>query len=195
MIVCHEFKAKFCMAHIWNLIKKDAGERWDAAALAGEGIVVTFRGDGVELESPAGVGLLNPDSVLILPAGCPAPRRRWTLLSGRSVGVRVNGQLLALGIRALEDKDEILAGGHRMFFSAEEFARVVPFPGLAQPAFCPRCKQKIEPADLAVRCPTCHAWSHQSEKFPCWTYDTACAFCQQQSTALDAGFNFNPATL
>jgi len=95
----------------------------------------------------------------------------------------------------LDDQDEILAGGHRLFFSTEELARVVSFPGLAQPAFCPRCKQKIDLGDQAVCCPSCRAWSHQSEKFPCWTYAQTCALCQQQSTALDAGFNFNPATL
>jgi hypothetical protein len=185
----------YFMPHVWNLIKEGAEEHWEATALSGDGCVATYSGDVVELKSPAGVGLLNPDSVLIVPASTPESPLLWTLLSGRGASVRVNGRLLALGIRALEDKDEILAGGHRMFFSAEELARVVAFPGLAQPAFCPRCKQKIEPSDLAVCCPTCRAWSHQSEKFPCWTYDKSCALCQQQSTALDAGFNFNPATL
>lgn len=183
------------MAHIWNIIKKDAGECWAAAALAGEGHGVICYSDGVELKALVGVGQLVPGSVLILPAGRPTTNPRWTLLAGRGAGVRVNGLPLALGIRALVDKDEILAGGQRLFFSTEELARVVPFPGLAQPAFCPRCKQKIEPSDLAVCCPSCRAWSHQSEKFPCWTYDTTCALCQRQSTALDAGYNFDPATL
>ena len=183
------------MAHIWSLIKENAGERWGAATLAGAGGVVISYSDGLELRSLAGVGQLAPGSLLILPGGRQGNCPRWTLLAGRSAGVRVNGSPLALGIRALVDKDEIWAGGHRIFFSAEELAGVVPFPGLAQPAFCPRCKQKIEPGDLAVCCPACHAWSHQSEKFPCWAYDTTCALCQQQSTALDAGFNFNPATL
>ena len=42
--------------------------------------------------------------------------------------MRVNGLPLALGIRALNDRDEIVAGVHRMFFSTEELARVMPFP-------------------------------------------------------------------
>ena len=145
--------------------------------------------------SPAGVGQLNPGAVLLLPSGRAGTSPRWTLLAGSATGVHINGVPLALGIRVLADKDEIRAAGHRLFFSTEELARVVPFPGLAQPAFCPRCKQQIQPGDLAVCCPSCRAWSHQSEKFPCWTYDQSCALCQRQSTALDAGFSFNPATL
>ncbi len=184
------------MAHVWNLIKKDHGGRWDSAALAGEGCVVVCYSDGVELRSPAGVGQMGLDSILILPAGGYGSIQRWALLAGRQASVRVNGLPLALGILALNDRDEIVAGVHRMFFSTEELARVMPFPGLAQPAFCPRCKQRIEIGDPAVCCPTCHAWSHQTEKFPCWTYNEApCAMCQRQATTLDAGYNFNPATL
>jgi hypothetical protein len=183
------------MPHVWNLVKEDAGGRWVAAALAGDGFVVTCNGDGQELKSPAGAVAAARGSVLILPSGHPDAALRWTLLAGRDAGVRINGLPLALGIRALADKDEILAGGRRLFFSTEELARVIPFPGLAQAAFCPRCKQIIEPGDLAVCCPGCRAWSHQSERYPCWTYGQTCALCQQQSTALDAGFNFNPAAL
>jgi hypothetical protein len=85
--------------------------------------------------------------------------------------------------------------GHRCFFSTEELAQIVSFPGLAQTAFCPRCKQKVEPGDPAVVCPHCHAWHHQSEKYPCWTYGATCALCQVQSTALDAGYAWTPEKL
>jgi hypothetical protein len=182
------------MAHIWNLIKDGAGERWVAVALAGDGCVVACYSDDLGLMSPAGVTQLEPARVLILPTSSPGAGPRWTLLAGRGAGVRVNGRPLALGVRALADKDEILAGGRRLFFSTEELAQAVPFPGLAQPAFCPRCKQRLEPGDLAVCCPACHAWSHQSEKFPCWTYSPTCPLCAQ-GTALDAGYNFDPAAL
>jgi hypothetical protein len=182
------------MAHIWKQIKDGAGDRWAAAALAGDGCAVACYRDGVELKSPAGVAQLECAAVLILPAGSPGAGSRWTLLAGRGAGVRVNGRPIALGVRALADKDEILVGGRRLFFSTEELARAVPFSGLAKPAFCPRCKQKIESGDLAVCCPACHAWSHQSEKYPCWTYSLTCPLCAQAS-ALDAGYNFDPATL
>jgi hypothetical protein len=119
----------------------------------------------------------------------------WTLLGGRETTLRINGQPLVLGIRALRDRDEISIAGQRCFFSMEEFARVVLFPGLAQPACCPRCKQKVEVGDLAVACPHCRAWHHQSEKFPCWTYDSTCALCQLQNTALDAGYAWTPERL
>jgi hypothetical protein len=72
---------------------------------------------------------------------------------------------------------------------------VTPYPGAEQPAFCPRCKQRLERADLAVKCPRCRAWHHQSEKFPCWTYDSTCALCQHQLTALDAGYSWTPEEL
>ena len=107
------------MAHIWNLIKDGAGERWIAVALAGDGCVVACYSDDLGLMSPAGVTQLEPARVLILPTGSPGAGPRWTLLAGRGAGVRVNGRPLALGVRALADKDEILAGGRRLFFSTE----------------------------------------------------------------------------
>lgn len=119
----------------------------------------------------------------------------WTLLAGRDAMVCVNGEALTLGIRALRHGDEIAVAGRRCFFSLEELAGVVAFPGLAQSASCPRCKQKLEPGEPAVACPHCHAWHHQSEEFPCWTYDATCALCQLQSTDLDAGYSWTPEQL
>jgi hypothetical protein len=132
---------------------------------------------------------------MVLPAEGAGPSPTWALLAGPSATLRVNGQPLVLGIRVLRDRDEISFDGHRGFFSTEELAQIVPFPGLPQPAFCPRCKQKMETGDLAVVCPHCRAWHHQSEKYPCWTYGGTCALCQVQSTALDAGYTWTPEKL
>ena len=180
------------MPHFWST---DASGRWAILPLAGEGCAVTSDGDELRVSSSAdGHG---PDStrVLILPSG-PAPHSpSWSLLAGRAAPLFVNGRALPLGLRVLRDKDAICIAGQHLFFSAEELAQVAPFPGLAQPACCPRCKQKLEIRDASVSCPSCHAWHHQSEKFPCWTYDSTCAFCQRQSTALDAGYSWTPEQL
>jgi hypothetical protein len=133
--------------------------------------------------------------VLILPPDGAGVSPSWTLLAGRGVALRVNGQPLILGIRALRDRDEISIAGQRCFFSTEELARVVTCPGLAQPAWCPRCKQQVEPRSPAVACPHCRAWHHESEKFPCWSYEPTCALCQLQPTALDAGYSWTPEML
>jgi hypothetical protein len=178
------------MAHFW--ITNGAGE-WGVHSLAGESCLAVCAEHNVRLTAPADQpGLAE---IRILPPDPTGGSPSWTLLGGREASLRVNGQPLVLGIRALRDRDEISLAGHRCFFSTEELARVVPFPGLAQPAYCPRCKQKVEPGDPAVACPHCRAWHHQSEKFPCWTYGPTCALCQLHSTALDAGYAWTPAML
>lgn len=180
------------MPHFWTM---DSSGKWGILPLGGESCAIALDGDVPRLISPeAGPG---DDSVrvLILPPATMGRSPSWTLLAGRSAPVRVHGRALSLGLRVLRDRDEISVDGRRLFFSTEELARVVPFPGLAQPACCPRCKQKLEPGDSAVCCPGCHGWHHQSETFSCWTYDATCAFCQSNSTALDAGYSWTPEQL
>ena len=171
----------------------DATGEWGIKRLAGESCLVVSTGHDAGFASPAGEPA--PCDIRVLPPGAAGASSSWTLLAGREASLRVNGLPLALGIRALRDRDEISFAGHRLYFSTEELAQIVPFPGLAQPACCPRCKQKLEIGHLAVSCPRCKAWHHQSEKFPCWTYEPTCALCQIQSTALDAGYSWTPASL
>ena len=179
------------MAHVW-LTTNAAGE-WGIQPLAGECCLAGTAGQVLRLTPPAsGPGL---DDVRILPPDAAGVSPSWTLLGGRGAALRVNGQPLALGIRALRDRDEISLAGQRCFFSTEELARIVAFPGLAQPVCCPRCKQKVEAGQLAVACPNCRAWHHQTEEFPCWTYGPTCALCQIQATALDAGYSWTPEML
>jgi hypothetical protein len=180
------------MPHFWST---DASGRWGILPLTSEGCAVTSDGDLLRLTSPVDGHGPETNRVLILPTG-PAPDLpSWSLLAGTAASLRVNGRELPLGIRVLRDKDAICVSGRHLFFSSEELATVAPFPGLAQPACCPRCKQKLEIGDASVCCPSCHAWHHQSEKFPCWTYDSTCAFCQSQATALDAGYAWTPEQL
>jgi hypothetical protein len=116
----------------------------------------------------------------------------WALLAERPGEVHVNGLPVQAGVKVVADRDEIrFAGQPSMFFSTEALAKVAPFPGAAQPLFCPRCKQAIAAGTPSVQCPHCLVWHHQSDDLPCWTYATACSCCDQP-TALDAGFAWTP---
>jgi hypothetical protein len=178
------------MAHFW--LRNDAGE-WGIESLAGE-FCVAVSGGQILLLTPL-ASSLGLAEIRFLPPDAAGVSPSWTLLGGRGAPLRVNGQPVALGIRALHDRDEISFARQRCFFSTEELVRIIAFPGLVQPACCPRCKQKVEMGQPAVACPHCRAWHHQSEKFPCWTYEPTCALCQIQATALDAGYSWAPGML
>jgi hypothetical protein len=118
---------------------------------------------------------------------------QWALIGAAGSAVCVNGESLALGLRALVDRDEIRCGESREYFSAETLPLVASMPAGARPLRCPRCKQVIVPGSLAVRCPNpqCGAWHHQSDELPCWTYTPACSLCPQP-TPLDGGYRWTP---
>lgn len=118
----------------------------------------------------------------------------WVLVSAGKAGVRINGMPVFMGIRVLQDQDEICVAGERVFFSTERLAHVDAFPGDESPIFCPRCKQLIPRGSPVVRCPQCQVFHHQSEELPCWTYSNTCALCGQ-STTLDASYRFTPEDL
>ena len=197
VLIVLQNKREFFVSHLWTLNALENGERcWRATSLSRESCALTLASGGLRLGAPARGPALATSVVSILAAALPGARPVWTLLAGPQCMVRINAQPLGLGIRVLRDRDEISFAGQRCFFSTEEFARIVPFSGLAQPAaHCPRCKQRMEPGEPAVACPHCRAWHHQSEKYPCWTYATTCALCQIQSTALDAGYSWTPEML
>jgi len=157
------------MAHLW--LPEDGDAAWTRQPLGGE----TALG--------ASAGLLRATA----PEG-----HRWVLLAAPSV--RVNGSPVAAGIVALRDRDEICADGRRVFFSTESLAEVVPYPGGERTTFCPRCRLEIAAGTLAVRCPHCGVWHHQSAELPCWTYAERCVQCDQR-TALDAGYRWTPEEL
>ena len=183
-------KATNRMAHLW--FSDNAGS-WVSRPLGGAGCFVRFTPDGPEFNPPA-EDRRHPAAILIRPS-LTAGSDEWSLLAAAAAGVRVNGTELVLGMRALRDKDDVSVGGQHLFFSTEQLASVAPFVGLAQPAFCPRCKQGLERGVPAVQCPRCRAWHHHTETLPCWTYDETCALCQQQPTALDAGYAWTPENL
>ena len=117
----------------------------------------------------------------------------WALLTDAAT-VRLNGLPVPLGLAVLDDRDEIRVADRGTWFSTEVLPAVEPFPASTIRGYCPRCKQAIEAAALAVKCPACGLWHHASEDLPCWTYAPACAACPQP-TALDAGFRWTPEDL
>ena len=119
----------------------------------------------------------------------------WVLIAGAGLGVSVNGLPLATGMRVVADRDEIrIPGVSCLYFSTESLARVEEFCGSDQTLFCPRCKQKVEKGEAAVKCPACGVWHHQTEELNCWTYSEVCALCAQ-ATDLNAGFLWTPEDL
>ncbi len=177
-----------------QVFKPDSAGRWVNQPLPVSGVALADIGTELRLH-PLTAGPVPPTQSCIVPYADGGRAAGWALVAASDSPVRLNGRSMLLGIHALRDRDEVVLGAHRVFFSTEELARAVPFPGLAQPAFCPRCKQKIEPGDLAVSCPRCRAWHHQTHTYPCWTYAPSCALCQGQSTALDAGYAWTPEEL
>ncbi len=115
----------------------------------------------------------------------------WVLLAGPDT--RMNGTPLVTGIRVLRDRDELVVGGDRMFFSTESLATIAPFDGPVAVS-CPRCRLEVVPGTPAVVCPGCRVVHHQSDELPCFTYDPRCAACDH-ATALDAGFRWTPEAL
>jgi len=144
--------------------------------------------DGRPVRAPATRGCRAASALLLRGQG---DTEAWLLVGPETS--RVNGLPLLAGIRILQDRDELLLGGRRAFFSGERLAVVEPFPGADRPIFCPRCKQVLQPHSPAVQCPQCRVWHHSGE-LQCWAYTNRCALCDQP-TDLSAGFRWTPEGL
>ena len=173
------------MAHMW--VRDDSGE-WASMQLVGDALALT--GDRLELVQQRASDLSNDSAQL--QRRKDADGEKWFLLAPAQNNWHVNGVPIRAGLRQLRDRDELRSGDcDRMFFSTESLACVEPFSGLDHPIFCPRCKQEIAGQELAVRCPNCGAWYHQTEDFSCWTYTERCSMCDQ-ATSLDTGYRWTP---
>lgn len=179
------------MAHLWF---QDLPNEWAVIPLETPraelaSLLVTAHGD-----VPTGDARDGSADAVFLQHGT-GNQRAWHLLAAPDAEVWVNGLPVLAGLRVLADRDEIrIDGRDTFFFSTEELARVTPMPVTDKPVMCPRCRQRIEPDTLGVRCPQCGLWHHQSDDLPCWTYAPTCALCPQPS-ALDAGFRWTPMEL
>lgn len=159
------------MAHLWQH-DDTADDRWTPVPLASK-------------------ATLPGSSACVTTARTP-DGEAWVLFGDATV--RVNGTPLETGIAVLHDRDEVMAGGARVFFSTERLTTVTIFEGADRAVFCPRCKLEITAGTPVVRCPSCGILHHESADYNCWTYTERCAMCDQP-TALDAGYRFTPEAL
>jgi hypothetical protein len=173
------------MAHLWFRGDEDI---WSAMPLGAHAVDISVRPPRVLAD---GFRLGEDTLAAVIRAGA-GDSPVWVLLAAANGDVRINGFAPVAGLRVLQDRDEIRASeSGAVFFSTETLARVEEFTATERAIFCGRCRQPIESGDLAVRCPQCGIWYHQSDKLPCWTYTPMCAFCPQ-STALDGALAWVP---
>ncbi len=173
------------MAHLWFRGVEDI---WSVMPLSGHAVDVS-----AFPPRPLAEGFrLGEDTLAAVIRAGARDSAAWVLLVAAVGEVRVNGFAPVAGVRVLQDHDEIRAAPtSTLFFSTETLARVEEFSGAERTLFCGRCRQAMQNAEMAVRCPQCGIWYHQGEKLPCWTYSPSCGFCPQ-STSLDAGYAWTP---
>lgn len=94
--------------------------------------------------------------------------------------VYLNGQQ-PLSVSVLQDRDEIMFDRVYAYYSAEVVAEIVPFAGAHETIFCARCKSALFQEGLAVQCPACRLWYHETEAQPCWSYASTC-ICAHPTT-------------
>ena len=174
------------MAHLW--VEDIAA--WSMVPLARDVVAFDGKGWGPPLEEPSASA---PPIAIVRVQGDGAPQ--WVLVASSGVRrrVRVNGAPLLLGIRVLEERDELVLGAAASFFSTETLPVVASFTG-AEPVTCSRCKTAIAPGERSVQCPGCRTQYHQHDARPCWLYAPACALCGR-ATALDQPYAWTPAEL
>jgi hypothetical protein len=116
---------------------------------------------------------------------------QWVVVC-RPGAVRVNGDLVAVGVRVLCDRDEIVAApGERIYFSTETLPQIAPFLGSPETTSCPRCLKPVVKGEPSVKC-QCGLVYHQDETNgrPCYTY-AACVSCSR-ATTLDGNYRWTP---
>jgi Zn finger protein HypA/HybF involved in hydrogenase expression len=177
------------MTHLW--VKNDS-ERWAVLPLEADAYLLTTDPPGPWRSLPGVDGAVS-NVVLLCQKG--TEEDSWILVAGREREVRINGDQLTLGVHTVLDRDEIqIVGTGALYFSTECLARIEVFPGSAERLYCPRCKQAVEPATTAVKCPQCRTWYHQADDLPCWLYAETCGLCPQP-TDFKAGFRWTPEEL
>jgi hypothetical protein len=179
------------MAHLW--LRKMDGERlrWAVLPLAGSSYQFIDTQPFIRRSSPAradreALMRIQQDGV-----------EHWLLVLPPTAQIWVNGRKPLLGAHVLTERDEIRgANGRRLYFSTERLQEVVLFPGGDREMCCARCRNQIAKDALALNCPGCGTWCHQSEELPCWRYSgsTHCPLCDQSNDP-DAGFRWTPTEL
>lgn len=173
------------MPHLWYI----SHDEWVAERLAAARILAPWSGD---------------ESVLIRIRAASGNDSGYALLAVTRA-LRVNGDPVPTGLRVLRDRDEILCpGGCRLYFSTEDIAEVVPYPGVdigdsaapAGGARCPRCRCDIERGSDAVACPRCRTFYHCTQARPCYAYHEQCCVCSGPTTSVaEPAFGWTPCEL
>ena len=137
----------------------------------------------------------TPSRVALLVRRREGGANTWVLLVGSEARTWVNGIPQAVGLRRLQDRDEIrVEAGGRFFLSTESLPRIDSFPGSDSATPCPRCRREVEVETPAVCCPGCGVHYHQSESDPCFTYSPTCPTCSR-STELNGELPWTPEDL
>jgi len=183
------------MPLIWFARPTATGHEWAAQPLVGAQFQLT-PGAARPVSRDDGAPGATVMALLVRQASRGAPES-WALRARPGAGLRLNGAPLRWSLAPVNDRDEILLpDGQRVFFSTERLAEVVPFPGADHPVYCARCKTEIKQGALAVCCPACATWCHQSVEFPCWRYPgtSSCPLCDQPNDP-EAGYRWSPEGL
>lgn len=119
-----------------------------------------------------------------------SPAARLMPLRGGRCGLLARGAatvngLFVLPLQMLIDKDEIRVEGEMVYFSADAPAEAVAFTTQEHAMACGRCKGKISEGELAVQCPLCGAWHHQTEALACWAEDAKCSGCERSTKRIN----------
>lgn len=169
------------MSHIWI---KDETDEWAVFQLLSDELCLN------ELLQSSGAQA-GPGNTVAIVRTQQDETDQWHLLATSAARVRINGLPLLAGLRTLRDRDQISIGEGSAYFSIEERAHCVAFPGADRKLFCARCRQELLQGVTAVRCPQCNVWHHQTDELPCWTYAAHCGLCAQP-TDLEAGYRWRP---
>jgi hypothetical protein len=109
--------------------------------------------------------------------------RRAVLLGGMRARILVNGEAL-LGVRVLEEGDELFVAGEQIFFGAAGSSASRPVHAEDGAQRCGRCRRLLHPGDIVVECGNCEGLHHEgvpageSEALLCWSHAAACGLCQ-----------------
>lgn len=101
---------------------------------------------------------------------------RAALVTAAAANLTVNGYA-PLGVTVLEEKADIAADGVRLLFSHYTPAEPAPLPAAHAGERCSRCLGTLAAGELAVRCPACAAFAHESPRLPCHSYDPHTGCC------------------
>ncbi len=169
------------MKQIWRRLGP-AGS-FDPVELPSVGLSLLRRSDGLDLVEGAEAGAL----ARVMPLA-----RRAVLLGGKGARILVNGEVV-LGVRVLEERDELLVDGEPLFFGAMRATSPRPFRAGDGAQRCGRCKRLLHPEDAVIQCGNCFAFHHEgkpaqeADELLCWSHADTCGVCRSDHSSWTPG--------